>query len=69
MNDIKKTRIKVSAVTSAGPDNRVMASIGTSDPTINLTIGSCLLTLVYLDVEIRDLDLKNLNLVMDKFEV
>lgn len=59
LQDRKNTEVKLSAVTSAYADNQVNVTQGqgSSYPSIELTIGSCYLTLVYDNKSVRDSDL------------
>lgn len=62
MNDRAKTRIQTKAITSYYPDRNVMVMQNRTDPTIELTVGSCQLQLSYDKIEDRDADIEQLDL-------
>jgi hypothetical protein len=63
MNDRNKTRIRLDAVTSYYPNRKVNSDqkSGYVLPSIILTIGSCLLELIYDKEEDRDSDIDELD--------
>lgn len=61
MKDSKKTRLQPAAVTSYYADKHVYTMQNRLVPSIQLTVGSCQLELIYDDETIRDTDLKTLD--------
>jgi hypothetical protein len=61
LRDHKQTRLNPSAVTSFYPDRDVRTMQKVTYPSIQMTIGSCKLEVVYDKEEDRDADLKALD--------
>lgn len=61
MADLKNTRLNPAAVTSYYADWHMYPMQNRSAPSIQLTIGSCPLELIYEDETARDADLKTLD--------
>lgn len=61
MSDVKKTRLNPAAVTSYYEDKHIYTMQNRAAPSIQLTIGSCQLELIYETEIMRDADLKTLD--------
>jgi hypothetical protein len=65
MKDEIKTRIQIPAITSYSADRGYNYASATSWPTIHMTIGSAVLILRYESNEIRDQDIRRLDMAID----